>query len=46
VPIGALPILDNLVHDGKAIKVVPQDSIGGVHHRQGIQRAQELDAGA
>jgi hypothetical protein len=46
VPIGALSILDNLVHDGKAIKVVPQDSIGGVHQLQGIQRAQELDADA
>ena len=46
VPFGALATLDDLVHDGKAIKVVAQDSISGMHHLQGIQSAQELDAGA
>ncbi|MFL6122914.1 DUF4011 domain-containing protein, partial [Actinophytocola sp.] len=42
VPAGALAVLDDLVHSGKAINVVAQDSISGVHELQGVHRAQDL----
>jgi len=42
VPAGSLSVLDDLVHDNKAIRVIPQDPIGGVHALQGIRRAQDL----
>jgi Protein of unknown function (DUF4011)/AAA domain/REase_MTES_1575 len=44
VPAGSLALLDDLVHDGKPIQVVPQDEITGVQELAGAQRAQELPA--
>jgi Protein of unknown function (DUF4011)/AAA domain/REase_MTES_1575 len=42
VPAGSLAVLDDLVHSGKAINVVAQDRISGVHELQGVHRAQDL----
>lgn len=42
VPAGSLSVLDDLAHGHKAIRVLPQDVIGGVHELQGIRRAQDL----
>lgn len=44
VPAGSLAVLDDLVHSGKAINVVAQDNISGVHELQGVHRAQDLPA--
>lgn len=42
VPAGSLAVLDDLVHSGKAINVVAQDNVSGVHELQGVHRAQDL----
>jgi hypothetical protein len=42
VPAGSLAVLDDLVHSGKAINVVAQDNVSGVHELQGVRRAQDL----
>ncbi|TDV52019.1 DUF4011 domain-containing protein [Actinophytocola oryzae] len=42
VPAGSLAVLDDLVHSGKAIDVVAQDNISGVHELQGVRRVQDL----
>ncbi|MEV4419504.1 DUF4011 domain-containing protein [Patulibacter sp. NPDC049589] len=44
VPAGALPLLDDLVHAGKTIRLRPQDSLSDVHQLQGARRAQDVDA--
>ncbi|HJQ47261.1 MAG TPA: DUF4011 domain-containing protein, partial [Amycolatopsis sp.] len=46
VPGGALAELDDLIHDNKAIRIVAQDLVSGVHRLKGIHRAQELDPSA
>ncbi len=43
VPAGALALLDDLIHDGKQLEIVPQDAISHVHELAGARRAQELD---
>jgi hypothetical protein len=43
VPPGALALLDDLIHDGKKVEVVPQDQISGMQELTGAQSAQELD---
>ncbi len=42
VPAGSLAVLDDLVHSGKAINIVAQDNVSGVHELQGVRRAQDL----
>ncbi|MGS2616100.1 DUF4011 domain-containing protein [Micromonospora sp. LZ34] len=44
VPAGALPLLDDLIHDGKQVQIIPQDEISHVHELAGTRRAQDLDA--
>ncbi|MEU8209408.1 DUF4011 domain-containing protein [Micromonospora sp. NPDC049044] len=44
VPAGALALLDDLIHDGKQVQVIPQDDISQVHELAGTRRAQDLDA--
>ncbi|MET8044898.1 DUF4011 domain-containing protein [Micromonospora sp. NPDC005215] len=44
VPAGALALLDDLIHDGKQVQVIPQDNISHVHELAGARRAQDLDA--
>ncbi|MET8258208.1 DUF4011 domain-containing protein [Micromonospora sp. NPDC005205] len=44
VPAGALALLDDLIHDGKQVQVIPQDDISQVHELAGSRRAQDLDA--
>ncbi|WBC08350.1 DUF4011 domain-containing protein [Micromonospora sp. WMMA1947] len=44
VPAGALALLDDLIHDGRQVQVIPQDDISGVHELAGARRAQDLDA--
>ncbi|GGO31802.1 DUF4011 domain-containing protein [Micromonospora parathelypteridis] len=44
VPAGALPLLDDLIHDGRQVQVIPQDDISHVHELAGARRAQDLDA--
>ncbi|MEU8298934.1 DUF4011 domain-containing protein [Micromonospora sp. NPDC048909] len=44
VPAGALALLDDLIHDGKQVQVIPQDDISHVHELAGARRAQDLDA--
>ncbi|HEY0699805.1 MAG TPA: DUF4011 domain-containing protein, partial [Micromonospora sp.] len=43
VPVGALALLDDLIHDGQRLEIVPQDAISQVHQLAGAQRAQDLD---
>ncbi|MCU1658545.1 MAG: helicase, partial [Pseudonocardiales bacterium] len=43
VPSGALALLDDLIHEGKQIQVIPQDAISHVHELAGTRRAQDLD---
>ncbi|MGA5312332.1 DUF4011 domain-containing protein [Micromonospora taraxaci] len=44
VPAGALALLDDLIHDGRPVQVIPQDDISHVHELAGARRAQDLDA--
>ncbi|MFG3604375.1 DUF4011 domain-containing protein [Micromonospora chersina] len=44
VPSGALALLDDLIHDGRQVQVIPQDDISHVHELAGARRAQDLDA--
>ncbi|MGV9805304.1 DUF4011 domain-containing protein [Micromonospora chersina] len=44
VPAGALALLDDLIHDGRQVQVIPQDDISQVHELAGARRAQDLDA--
>ncbi|MCG5470448.1 DUF4011 domain-containing protein [Micromonospora sp. LAH09] len=44
VPAGALALLDDLIHDGRQVQVIPQDDISHVHELAGTRRAQDLDA--
>ncbi|MEU4399633.1 DUF4011 domain-containing protein [Micromonospora orduensis] len=44
VPAGALALLDDLIHDGRQVQVIPQDDISHVHELAGVRRAQDLDA--
>ncbi|MCG5441500.1 DUF4011 domain-containing protein [Micromonospora sp. NIE79] len=44
VPAGALALLDDLIHDGRQVQVIPQDNISHVHELAGARRAQDLDA--
>ncbi|SNS94631.1 Part of AAA domain-containing protein [Asanoa hainanensis] len=43
VPAGALASLDDLVHSGKRLEIVPQDDFSHVHELAGARRAQDLD---
>lgn len=43
VPQDDLATLDDLIHDGKRIDVIPQDRISQVHALAGARRAQDLD---
>jgi hypothetical protein len=43
VPAGALALLDNLVHEGTQVRVIPQDAISPVHELAGARCAQDLD---
>jgi hypothetical protein len=42
VPAGSLALLDDLVHDGKPIQIVPQDELTGMQELTGTQKAQQL----
>ncbi|MGN9778078.1 DUF4011 domain-containing protein [Micromonospora sp. H33] len=44
VPAGALALLDDLIHEGRQVQVIPQDDISHVHELAGARRAQDLDA--
>ncbi|MGC5307699.1 DUF4011 domain-containing protein [Micromonospora zamorensis] len=44
VPAGALALLDDLIHDGRQVQVIPQDDISHVHELAGARRVQDLDA--
>ncbi|PGH44963.1 hypothetical protein COO58_11395 [Micromonospora sp. WMMA1996] len=44
VPAGALALLDDLIHDGRQVQVIPQDDISHIHELAGARRAQDLDA--
>ncbi|MEV1288777.1 DUF4011 domain-containing protein [Micromonospora sp. NPDC049679] len=44
VPAGALALLDDLIHDGRHLEIIPQDDISHVHELAGTRRAQDLDA--
>ncbi|WP_319463135.1 DUF4011 domain-containing protein [Micromonospora sp. RTP1Z1] len=44
VPAGALALLDDLIHDGRQVQIIPQDDISHVHELAGARRAQDLDA--
>ncbi|MFC0506652.1 DUF4011 domain-containing protein [Micromonospora costi] len=44
VPSGALALLDDLIHDGRQVQIIPQDDISHVHELAGARRAQDLDA--
>ncbi|WP_229874374.1 DUF4011 domain-containing protein [Amycolatopsis deserti] len=41
-PAGSLAELDDLVHQGKAVHVVAQDTLGGLQELRGVRRAQDL----
>ena len=43
MPQDALATLDDLIHDGKRVDVIPQDRISQVHALAGARRAQDLD---
>ncbi|HKD98448.1 MAG TPA: DUF4011 domain-containing protein, partial [Micromonosporaceae bacterium] len=43
VPPGTLPLLDDLIHDGKRVEIVPQDQISNLQQLAGVRRAQDLD---
>ncbi|HEX2771067.1 MAG TPA: DUF4011 domain-containing protein, partial [Micromonosporaceae bacterium] len=43
VPAGALALLDDLIHDGKQVQIIPEDAISHVHELAGARRAQDLD---
>ncbi|WP_210492100.1 DUF4011 domain-containing protein [Patulibacter sp. SYSU D01012] len=43
VPSGALPLLDDLVHQGRTLRLRPQDALSDVHQLQGARRAQDVD---
>lgn len=44
VPTGALGHLDDLVHAGKTIRLVPNDALTDLQRLQGARRAQDLEA--
>ncbi|MFG3301544.1 DUF4011 domain-containing protein [Micromonospora chersina] len=44
MPAGALALLDDLIHVGRQVQVIPQDDISHVHELAGARRAQDLDA--
>ncbi|MCO8273571.1 DUF4011 domain-containing protein [Actinoplanes sp. TRM 88003] len=43
VPAGALALLDDLVHAGKRLEVIPHDQISHIHQLAGARGAQDLD---
>jgi hypothetical protein len=43
VPAGSLALLDDLIHEGKQLEIVPQDAISHVHELAGARRAQDLE---
>ncbi|GAB2932861.1 DUF3320 domain-containing protein [Micromonospora polyrhachis] len=43
VPVGALALLDDLIHDGKQLEISPQDAVGHLPDRGDARRAQDLD---
>ncbi|WP_203718370.1 DUF4011 domain-containing protein [Asanoa siamensis] len=43
VPAGALADLDDFVHRGERLHIVPQDDISHIHELAGARRAQDLD---
>lgn len=44
VPTGSLALLDDIVHAGKPIGLIPQDELSDLQRLQGARRAQDLDA--
>lgn len=42
VPSGSLPVLDDRMHQGKHVRLVAADTVGGVAQERGVTRAQEL----
>jgi hypothetical protein len=44
VPAGSLPLLDDLIHAGKPMMLLPQDELSELQRLQGARRAQDLDA--
>lgn len=44
VPVGTLALLDDIVHEGKAVSLIAQDDLSDLHRLQGARRAQDLDA--
>ncbi|GAB3140784.1 DUF3320 domain-containing protein [Micromonospora sonneratiae] len=43
VPVGALALLDDLIHDGRQLEIASQDAVGHLADRGGARRVQELD---
>lgn len=42
IPPGSLPVLDDRMHQGKHVRLVAADTVGGVARERGVTRAQEL----
>ncbi|HEX6968096.1 MAG TPA: DUF4011 domain-containing protein [Micromonosporaceae bacterium] len=43
VPVGALSLLEDLIHDGRPLEIVPQDAISRIHRLAGARRASDLE---
>ncbi|MGW0435029.1 DUF4011 domain-containing protein [Micromonospora sp. NPDC003197] len=43
VPVGALALLDDLIHDGKQLEISPQDAVSHLPNRGDARRAADLD---
>jgi hypothetical protein len=45
VPTGTLALLEDIVHDGKPVALVPHDQLSELQRLQGARRAQDIDPG-
>ncbi|WP_067804336.1 DUF4011 domain-containing protein [Nocardia beijingensis] len=43
VPRNGLPVLDDIIHAGTAITLVPHDDLSSIHQLQGARRAADID---
>ncbi|MGY4102499.1 DUF4011 domain-containing protein [Nocardia sp. R16R-3T] len=43
VPRDCLPVLDDIIHEGTTIALVPHDDLSSIHQLQGARRAAEID---
>ncbi|RVW08232.1 DUF3320 domain-containing protein [Prescottella agglutinans] len=44
IPKSGLPVLDDIIHAGKSITMLPHDELSSIHQLQGARLAAELDA--